>query len=230
LILAWYLLQVNTEAGSSGSRGLEMRKLFTIFALLGLAVGISTLDARADSVTAPANIAFFPSGLGGLFSLTFPGVNNLDLEFFGSQMFNTTDNEVCTGLAGTFCTGSLSVTGGTGFPSPTGSFFFDTVTMAGGDITGGSGSGVAGPLGVTYIFTFTTNAPLGLVSGSGPFSLSFTSPSSGELIAGLISLSDVNVTLSSPTSAPEPSSLLLLGCGFLALSGFARKRFIARFN
>lgn len=34
----------------------------------------------------------------------------------------------------------------------------------------------------------------------------------------------------STTSAPEPSSLLLLGSGFLALGGFARKRLIARFN
>jgi hypothetical protein len=31
-------------------------------------------------------------------------------------------------------------------------------------------------------------------------------------------------------STPEPSSLLLLGSGFLALGGFARKRLIARFN
>jgi hypothetical protein len=33
-----------------------------------------------------------------------------------------------------------------------------------------------------------------------------------------------------PTGVPEPSSLLLLGSGFLALGGFARKRLVARFN
>jgi hypothetical protein len=212
----------------------EMRKLFTILALLGLAVGISAQGARADSVTDPATIFFNPSSMGGLFSLTFPATgtfpgNNFDAEFMGSQMFNSTPGEVCAGPAGTFCTGSLSITAGTGFPTPSGSFFFNLATMAGGDITGGSGSGVTSSSGVTYTFNFTTDAPLGLVSGSGPFTLSFTVPSSAPLSMGFIDLSSVDVTLSSPTSAPEPSSLLLLGSGFLAL-GFARKRLIARFN
>jgi hypothetical protein len=31
-------------------------------------------------------------------------------------------------------------------------------------------------------------------------------------------------------AAPEPSSLLLLGSGFLALGGFARKRLVTLFN
>jgi hypothetical protein len=208
-----------------------MRKPFTILALLGLAVGISAQGARADGVTDPATIFFNPSSMGGLFSLTFPATgtflgNNFDAEFMGSQMFNSTPGEVCAGPAGTFCTGSLSITPGMGNPSPTGtgSFFFNVDTLAGGDITGGSGSGVTGSSGVTYTFNFTTDAPLGLVSGSGPFTLSFTVPSIGS-----INQSSVDVTLSSPTSAPEPSSLLLLGSGFLAL-GFARKRLIARLN
>jgi hypothetical protein len=196
-----------------------MRKLVTILALLGLAAGISAQGARADSVTDPATIFFNPSSMGGLFSLTFPGANDLDLEFMGPQMFNS---------AGTFLPGPFTIMGGAGFPAPTGSFFFDTVTLAGGDITGGSGSGVTGSSGVTYTFNFTTDAPLGLVSGSGPFTLSFTVPSSAPLSMGFIDLSSVNVTLSSPTSAPEPSSLLLLGSGFLALGGFARRRLVAR--
>jgi hypothetical protein len=36
--------------------------------------------------------------------------------------------------------------------------------------------------------------------------------------------------LTPSTTVPEPSSLLLVGSGFLALGGFARKRLIARFN
>jgi PEP-CTERM motif len=212
-----------------------MRKLFRILAILGLAVGVSALSARADSVTykvtstyasdvptttvsapgvtftlvftvpltitgdfsptgtngfvdlppppvdvtfsapgltgftAPATIFFNPvsGGGGGLFSLTFPG-NDFDWEFMGPQMFSLNSTETVA----TFLPGPFTVMGGTGFPSPTGSFFFDTATLAGGDLTGGSVG----------------------------------------------------------TVVPEPSSLLLLGSGFLALGGFARKRLIARFN
>lgn len=225
-----------------------MRKVLTIFAILGFAVGISTLSTRADGVTytvtstyasdtsttavsAPdatftftftvpspcssastppcsnlsmgaanfptesidvtfssptlpgftslATLSFFSSSLGGLFSLeAFPGGGDFDWEFFGPQIFNTTLNEICPGPAGTFCTGSFSILGGTGFPSPTESFFFDMndPTM-GGDLTGGS------------------------VTGS-----------------------------STTVTTPEPSSLLLLGSGFLALGGFARKRLVTLFN
>jgi len=39
-----------------------------------------------------------------------------------------------------------------------------------------------------------------------------------------------SVTGTSAVSTPEPSSLLLLGGGFLALGGFARRRLSARFN
>jgi PEP-CTERM motif len=224
-----------------------MRKLLTILALLGIAASISAREARADGVTytvtstyasdtststvsapgasftftftvpspcstsstppcsglpagfadfpmgsidvtfssptlpgftAPATLSFFSSSLGGLFDLeAFPGGNDFDWSFFGPQIFNTTADEVCPGPAGTFCTGSFSIMGGTGFPMPTGSFFFDTNDMTvGGDLTGGSVEGT------------------------------------------------------SSVVAPEPSSLLLLGSGFLALGGFARKRVTTLFN
>jgi hypothetical protein len=216
-----------------------MRKLLTILAILGLAVGISALSARADGVTytvtstyasdtstspvsAPdgsftftftvpspcsssstppcsslsvgfanfptesidvtfssptlppftslATLSFNPSSFGGLFDLeAFPGGGDFVWSFVGPQVFNTTLNEICPGPAGTFCTGSFSILGGTGF---SGSFFFDmnNPLSVNGDLTGGSVSG----------------------TGTG-------------------------------VSTPEPSSLLLLGSGFLAL-GFARKR------
>jgi hypothetical protein len=202
-----------------------MRRLFTILALLGMAVGFSAQGARAD-LTGPANLQFFDSNLGGLFSLTFPGVNNFDGEFFGPQMFslNSTDT------VATFLTGPFAITGGTGFPSPMGSFFFNVDTLAGGDITGGSVSGTEGPSGVTYTLTFTTDVPINSVLGSDP-TLMFTVPLSapfGNTAADSVVLSSVDVT--SPVPTPEPSSLLLLGSGFLALSGFARKRLIAHFN
>ena len=223
-----------------------MRKLLTILALLGFAASISARDARADGVTymvtstyasdtatslvsakdasftftftvpspcslfstppcnlsmgvanfpaesievtfssptlagftAPATLTFEPLGgaLPGLFSIeAFPGGGDFDWEFVGPQIFNTTANEICPGPAGTFCTGSFPVMGGTDF---SGSFFFDmnNPLSVNGDLTGGSGTGT------------------------------------------------------STVSAPEPSSLLLLGSGFLALGGFARKRVITLFN
>ena len=166
-----------------------MRKLVTILALLGLAVGISTQGARADTVTAPAIIFFNPSSMGGLFSLTFPGTNDLDLEFMGPQMFSPNSTDTIA----TFLPGPFTIMGGTGFPSPTGSFFFDVNDMTvGGDITSGLISGATGPSVVTYTVNFETDAPI--------------------------------------ITTPEPSSLMLLGGGFLALGGFARKRLIARFN
>jgi hypothetical protein len=201
-----------------------MRKLLTILVLLGLAVGISAQGTRADSVTDPATIFFNPTsgGMGGLFSLTFPGTNNLDLEFMGPQMFSVNS----TDTVATFLTGPFTIMGGTGFPSPTGSFFFNVDTLAGGDITGGSITGTTGSSGITYMVNFTTDVPIPALLGP----LMFTVPLSAPITMGSVNLFSVDVTFSSPASTPEPSSLMLLGGGFLALGGIARRRLIARFN
>ena len=60
---------------------------------------------------------------------------------------------------------------------------------------------------------------------SGSFFFDMNNPLSvnGDLTGG-------SGTGTSTVSAPEPSSLLLLGSGFLALGGFARKRVITLFN
>lgn len=92
--------------------------------------------------TAPATLSFFSSGGGGLFDLeAFPGGGDFDWSFFGPQIFNTVPNEICSGPAGTFCTGSFAIMGGTDF---SGSFFFDMndPTMN-GDLTGGTVKGAA---------------------------------------------------------------------------------------
>jgi len=60
--------------------------------------------------------------------------------------------------------------------------------------------------------------------------LSFSVPLSSPITMGSVNLFSVDVTFSSPASTPEPSSLMLLGGGFLALGGIARRRLIARFN
>jgi PEP-CTERM motif len=222
-----------------------MRKLLTILATLGLAVGISALSARADGVTYTVNstygsdvpvtsvsnpgstftfvftvpspcsssstppcassfgfvdflssidvtfssptlagftslasVSFAPSGSGGLFDIETVFGNGDDFlwMFFGPQVFNSTPGEICLGPAGTFCTGSFSIT-----PGPA-------------DLSGS-------------LFADLTNP---------------NAPTAGVLTGGSVSTPAV--------TTPEPSSLLLLGSGFLALGGIARRRLIARFN
>jgi hypothetical protein len=59
---------------------------------------------------------------------------------------------------------------------------------------------------------------------SGSFFFNMNDPTmAGDLTGG-------SVTGMSTVPTPEPSSLLLLGSGFLALGGFARKRLVTLFN
>jgi hypothetical protein len=78
---------------------------------------------------------------------------------------------------------------------------------------------------------FTDGTPPTLITG-GPFTIDDTMSVLGEMSPSCVSpfgpfcADDISGTVTATPSAavPEPSSLLLLGSGFLALGGFARKR------
>ena len=144
---------------------------------------LSSIDVTFSSptlagFTSLASVSFAPSGSGGLFDIETVFGNGDDFlwMFFGPQVFNSTPGEICLGPAGTFCTGSFSIT-----PGPA-------------DLSGS-------------LFADLTNP---------------NAPTAGVLTGGSVSTPAV--------TTPEPSSLLLLGSGFLALGGIARRRLIARFN
>jgi hypothetical protein len=65
------------------------------------------------------------------------------------------------------------------------------------------------------------------VTGGTDFSGSFFFDMNDPTVAGDLTGGTVK---GAAVTAPEPASLLLLGSGFLALGGFARRRLIARFN
>ena len=75
----------------------------------------------------------------------------------------------------------------------------------------------------------TAGSPFQITPGpetlDGSFFANLTDPA--DLTAGILTGGSVSAAA---VTAPEPSSLLLLGSGFLALGGFARKRVITLFN
>jgi hypothetical protein len=124
------------------------------------------------------------------------------------------------------------------FTPMNGGLFSITFTGPNGDIfmfelsaLGYLGSSSASP---TTCGGFTDGTPPTLNTG-GPFTIDNTGFSFlGEFTPGpdgvAVGGDDISgtVTATSSTAVPEPSSLLLVGSGLLALSGFARKRQFAR--
>ncbi len=230
-----------------------MRKLLTILGLLGLSTGFVALTARADTVaytvdgTFSAIPGFSSSALsnpGDMFTLTFsvpsgvlgttpigsgmtPG-SPVTFDFITPSLSLTETCNTPTSLVPclSFFTptngGLFSIT----FTGPNGNIFMFELNALG---CFGSGSASAATCG-----GFTDGTPPTLNTG-GPFTIDNTgfsflgeftpggAPVGGDDISG-------TVTATSSTAVPEPSSLLLLGSGFLALGGFARKRVITLFN
>jgi hypothetical protein len=220
-----------------------MRKLLTILAILGSAVGISALSARADGVTYTVTSTYASdtstspvSAPGASFTFEFtvpspcsssstpacsiePGgvnfINNIDVTFSSPTL-----------------TGFSSLASLTFNPNPDGFYpgLFDLEAFPnGGDFEwvfvgdqifnpGGTGA-CSGQMGMFCTGFFP-------ITGGTDFSASLFFDLNDGTVAG--DLTGGSVTGTSAVT-PEPSSLLLLGSGFLAL-GFARKRLIARFN
>jgi PEP-CTERM motif len=217
-----------------------MRKLLTILALLGLAVGISAQGARADGVTYTVNSTYGSdvpvtsvSEPNSTFTFVFTVPSSVTGDFSGSGGFvdlTSIDVTFSSPTSASFTAGPGTTTTATISFAPSGSgglFDIETVFGNGDDFLWmffgpqifslNSGETVA---------TFLTDGPFPITPGPETLNGSlFANLTPGEIAAGVLTGGSVSVV-----STPEPSSLLLLGSGFLALGGFARKRLIARFN
>jgi hypothetical protein len=233
-----------------------MQKILAILALLGLPVGLTAVTASADTSTVTytvdgtfSAIPMFPStalsNSGDVFTLTFSvpsgvlGTMPIGNDFTAGipVMFDYTDKTTPSLSLSETCTPTSLVPCLSFFTPKNGGLFSITFTGPNGNIfmfelnaLGCFDSSSASP---TTCGGFTDGAPPTLNTG-GPFTIDNTGFSFlGEFTPGpdgvAVGGDDISGTVSS-TAAPEPSSLLLVGSGLLALSGFARKRQFARFN
>ena len=218
-----------------------MRKLVTIAAVLGLSISFCALAASADTVSYTVSGTYatgapFTSTLlsnpGDSFTFTFsldsallgPGPIGKDMTGDIPITFSYTDS-----LGGTVVHSLTGQAGSVSFADLTALGLFDLDFTFNGDLfilqlmgpDPGFIDGVPPTLN-TGSFVIT---PGGTGPDAGLGSL-FGDGDTGDFAA--IASGTVNAT---PVSTvPEPSSLLLLGSGFLALGGFARKRLITLFN
>jgi hypothetical protein len=216
-----------------------MRKLFTILAILALAVGISALSARADGVTYTVTSTYASD-------VPMTPVSAPDASF----TFVFTVPSPCTSSGFVNFTDDVNVT----FSSPTlpgfsslASLTFNPNPLPGGGFYPGLFDLEAFPNGGDFEWVFTGDqifnpGGTGTCSGqpglfcTGPFQITGGTDLSGSFFFNMNDptaagdLTGGSVTGMSTVSTPEPSSLLLLGGGFLALGGFARRRLTARFN
>jgi hypothetical protein len=220
-----------------------MRKLLTIVAILGLSISFFALAASADTVTYTitgtyASGAPFTSTMlsnpGDSFTFTFsfdsallgPGPISLnqtgDIAIPGG--FNYTDS-----AGGTIVHSLTGQAGSVNFANLTALGLFDLDFMFGGDmfilqLMGPDPGFIDGtpPTLNTGSFVITPGGT-GLDAGLGSL---FGDGDTGDFAA----IASGTVDATPVSTVPEPSSLLLLGSGFLALGGFARKRVITLFN
>jgi hypothetical protein len=219
-----------------------MRKLFTILAILGFSIGFTALTASADTtVDYTLNGTFgsltgFPStsisNAGDSFTITFSLDQTLLVPMMGNPFMTANIPVTFDYIDFLGSTVNFSLTGQAGIL-----VFFDA--SAGGLFTLDFPQP---PNGDDFFLSLFGTSPAGFLGSSdmnsGTFAITpgdalgnesiFTETSSTNLAAN--SVSGTVTATPSTTTVPEPSSLLLLGSGFLALGGFARKRLIARFN
>jgi hypothetical protein len=225
-----------------------MRKLITILALLGLSTGFVALTASADTTVTydvsgtftelPPSGSTSQSNAGDAFTLTFSvdsgvlGTSPIGNSMSPDVPVTFTYNDITTpglsltdqsGIVNFFTTGNGGLFG-LSFTGPDGNMLMLELV--------GLGCFPLPPIPATCVGGFTDGTPPVLTTG-GPFAIDDTGfgffgefdPSGTPL--GANGIMDGTVTATPSTSpVPEPSSLLLLGSGFLAIGGFARKRLV----
>lgn len=233
----------------------EMRKLLTIVAILVLSTGFAAGVASADTVTYTVTGTFSAdpvlpstslSNPGDSFTLTFSvpsdvlGPNPLPSGMSGDIPVTFTYTDLTTSLVLTqTCTPTAAAACLNFFTPNQGGLFSIMFTDASGNLF------MFELLGAGCFMTpvpancggYTDGMPPSLITG-GPFTIDDTLSVLGEESPSCVSpigsfcADDISGTVTATSSAavPEPSSLLLLGSGLLALGGFARKRVSTFFN
>jgi|HubBroStandDraft_6_1064221.scaffolds.fasta_scaffold24857_4 hypothetical protein len=233
-----------------------MRKLLTMVAILVSSTGFAARIASADTVTYTVTGTFSADPIFSSTSLSNPGDNftltfSVPSDVLGSNplpsgmsddigvTFTYTDlttpslslSQTCTPTAAASClnffTPAQGGLFGLQFTDSSGNLFMFELLGA-GCFTMPVAANCGG---------FTDGTPPTLITG-GPFTIDDTMSVLGEMSPSCVSpfgpfcADDISGTVTATPSAavPEPSSLLLLGSGFLALGGFARKRVTTLFN
>jgi hypothetical protein len=221
-----------------------MRKLFTILAIWGLSVGFTALTASADTtVDYTVNGTFGSltgvpstsiSNAGDSFTITFsvdqallvPTSFNSGMtaaipiifdytDFLGSTIKFSLPNQA--GMITFFNQSNSGLFQLEFFPPPSGHDFFL-------DLIGSNPN----PTLENFLGSPSNTGQFSITSGNAMGDASFLAE--GGTAANFVFSRPDQISTATAVSAPEPSSLLLLGSGFLALGGLVRRRLIARFN
>jgi hypothetical protein len=180
------------------------RFVFGSLTLLGIAVfvlAVSSKTAKADTVTTVSTLTTGPGGSAGVYGGDCSGGQSGTFDYNSTGAYFLSASDCYFG-------GSASATG--------------VITPVFASLTSGSGTGLASLANGTYYFSGEAcNDPS---SCNGPIIIFGVWIKNGTIIVSdsnpvISSVSGGSITTEFSDSVPEPSSLILLGSGLLALAG-----------